>query len=59
MCVGFGVATPAQAHAMAQIADGVIVGSAIVKEININAKAKDLPQRMQRFVAGLVRAVQR
>ncbi len=59
VCVGFGVATPAQAHAMARIADGVIVGSAIVKEININAKAKDLPQRMQRFVAGLVRAVKR
>lgn len=29
--VGFGIHTPQQAHDMAQIADGVIVGSAIVK----------------------------
>ena len=59
VCVGFGVSTPAQASAMARIADGVIVGSAIVKEINSNAKAKDMPRRVQRFVAGLVRAVKR
>ena len=59
VCVGFGVSTPLQARAMARIADGVIVGSAIVKEINNNAKAKDMPRRVQRFVAGLVRAVKR
>jgi tryptophan synthase alpha chain len=29
--VGFGIATPDQAKAMAAVADGVIVGSAIVK----------------------------
>ncbi len=29
--IGFGIATPEQAKAMAQIADGAIVGSAIVK----------------------------
>ena len=31
LAVGFGIATGAQAHAVAQIADGVIVGSALVK----------------------------
>lgn len=31
--IGFGISTPAQAQAMAQCADGVIVGSAIVKII--------------------------
>jgi tryptophan synthase alpha chain len=31
ICVGFGVSTPAQAAAVARIADGVVVGSAIVK----------------------------
>ena len=31
--IGFGVSTPEQARDMAKIADGVIVGSAIVKQI--------------------------
>ncbi|HUR91578.1 MAG TPA: tryptophan synthase subunit alpha [Gemmatimonadaceae bacterium] len=31
VCVGFGISTPAQARAVAQVADGVVVGSAIVK----------------------------
>ena len=31
ICVGFGVSTPTQAAAVARIADGVVVGSAIVK----------------------------
>ena len=29
--VGFGISTPEQAHAMAAVSDGAIVGSAIVK----------------------------
>jgi tryptophan synthase alpha chain len=31
VCVGFGVSTPEQAAAVARIADGVVVGSAIVR----------------------------
>jgi tryptophan synthase alpha chain len=31
ICVGFGVTTPAQAHTVARLADGVVVGTAIVK----------------------------
>ena len=31
--IGFGISTPEQAHDMAQLADGVIVGSAIVRRI--------------------------
>ncbi len=31
ICVGFGVSTPEQAKAVARLADGVVVGSAIVK----------------------------
>ena len=30
ICVGFGVSTPAQAHQVASLADGVVVGSALV-----------------------------
>ncbi|PWH15250.1 MAG: tryptophan synthase subunit alpha [Anaerolineae bacterium] len=33
VCVGFGISTPAQAAAVGQVADGVIVGSACVREI--------------------------
>jgi tryptophan synthase alpha chain len=33
LCVGFGIATPAQAKAVGAIADGIIVGSACVKAI--------------------------
>ncbi|CAN5707897.1 tryptophan synthase subunit alpha [soil metagenome] len=31
VCVGFGISTPAQARTVARMADGVVVGSAIVK----------------------------
>jgi tryptophan synthase alpha chain len=31
VCVGFGVSRPEQAAAVARIADGVVVGSAIVR----------------------------
>jgi tryptophan synthase alpha chain len=31
ICVGFGIATPAQARAVAGLADGVVVGSAVVR----------------------------
>ena len=31
--IGFGIATPEQAHEMAAVSDGAIVGSAIVKII--------------------------
>ncbi len=33
ICVGFGIATPAQAAQVAQLADGVIVGSAIIRRL--------------------------
>ncbi|HEY4217644.1 MAG TPA: tryptophan synthase subunit alpha [Gemmatimonadaceae bacterium] len=42
VCVGFGVSTPEQAAAVARIADGVVVGSAIVRAAgdSIDAAAK-------------------
>src|SRR5690606_9290651 len=36
VCVGFGITTPDQASMVAKAADGVIVGSAIVKQIELN-----------------------
>jgi tryptophan synthase alpha chain len=42
VCVGFGVSTPEQAAAVARIADGVVVGSAIVRAAgeSVDAAAK-------------------
>lgn len=57
VCVGFGVSTPAQARAIARVADGVIVGSAIVKEIRKHEGRKDLVPRVAAFVACLVKAM--
>jgi tryptophan synthase alpha chain len=31
LCVGFGISTPEQAKQVSQIADGVIIGSQIIK----------------------------
>jgi len=54
ICVGFGITTPDQASAVAQSADGVIVGSAIVKQVELHplhaAKA------VRDFVAPLIAA---
>lgn len=57
VCVGFGVSTPDQARMMARVADGVIVGSAIVNEVHKNANAKDLVARVEALVTALVKAV--
>ncbi len=53
ICVGFGVSTPEQVKAMGRIADGVIVGSAIVKEIEKYAGQKDMARCVSRFVGQL------
>lgn len=56
IAVGFGISTPEQAKDVARIADGVVVGSAIVQKINDNADKDDLPARIGDFVAPLVAA---
>jgi len=50
--VGFGISDPAQAGAMAAIADGVVVGSALVKFFEEYA-GTDLKARLTGFVASL------
>ncbi len=56
VCVGFGVKTPEQASAIAQGADGVVVGSALVGAIadSLTAKGKAGPETV-RAVIGLVK----
>lgn len=53
VCVGFGVSDQRQVREIQRIADGVIVGSAIVKKIKENIGEKQLVQNVVRFVRHL------
>jgi tryptophan synthase alpha chain len=55
--VGFGVSTPAQAREVGRIADGVVVGSAIVSRIAEGGSRQARAERVRRFVASLRRAL--
>lgn len=57
IAVGFGISTAEQASEVAQVADAIVVGSAIVQRIAENAAMPDLPERISKFVAPLVAAV--
>ncbi len=54
VAVGFGVSDAAQARRLASVADGVIVGSAIVKII---AEKKNIVPRVSRFAKILAKAI--
>jgi len=54
IAVGFGISTPAQAKAVAEFADAVVVGSAAVKIIEkAAAEGRDPVPAMEEFVASL------
>ncbi|MBX7207924.1 MAG: tryptophan synthase subunit alpha [Verrucomicrobiaceae bacterium] len=57
VCVGFGVSNPDQAAKVAGMADGVVVGSAIVKLIEQNGASADVADKVGAFVKPLVDAV--
>jgi len=57
--VGFGVGTPAQAREVGRLADGVVVGSAIVARIARGGSRKVRAERVRRFVASLAKALER
>ncbi|MFA4889226.1 MAG: tryptophan synthase subunit alpha [Candidatus Omnitrophota bacterium] len=50
LCVGFGVSRRQQVKAIGKVADGVIVGSAIVKKIKENLGQADLVEKTVNFV---------
>lgn len=56
--VGFGISTPEQVKAVGKYADGVIVGSAIVKVIEENIESPDLMKIIGDFVSSLARALE-
>ena len=57
VAVGFGISTPEQAKTVSRFADGIIVGSAIVKIIGENLKSPDLIVRVGDFVSSLAKAL--
>ncbi len=57
ICVGFGVSTPEQARAVAQTADGVVIGSAIVSRVGEWGKEADLAKRLEDFVRPFAEAI--
>jgi tryptophan synthase alpha chain len=57
VAVGFGVATPEDAAKVAAIADGVIVGSAIVKLIATHRQKADMVKQVGGFVRSLKTAM--
>ena len=57
VAVGFGISTPQQARAVAETADAVVVGSAIVNQIAKSGADRNLASRVARFVAPMVKAV--
>ncbi|HOZ46197.1 MAG TPA: tryptophan synthase subunit alpha [Candidatus Hydrogenedentes bacterium] len=59
VAVGFGISTPEQAAEVAGYADGVIVGSAIVRMVGALGDAPDTAARVGSFVKSLVDAAKR
>ncbi len=59
LSVGFGISTPQQARAVAESADAVVVGSAIVNQIAKLGNDRRLAEKIARFVAPMVKAVKR
>ncbi len=57
IAVGFGISNPEQARAVAQSADAVVVGSAIVSQIAEHGKSADLIKIVSEFVHSLAQGV--
>jgi tryptophan synthase alpha chain len=55
VAVGFGVRTPEQARAIARVADGVVVGSALVEIVGLHGEAA--PAHLREYTASLAEAV--
>ena len=53
VCAGFGISKPSQVKEIFQVADGAIIGSAIVKKIKDNLGRPDLIKRVVNFIRSL------
>lgn len=59
VAVGFGISNPEQVALVAAMADGVVVGSAIVSRIGALGDCEELADEIARFAADLIQACQR
>lgn len=57
ICVGFGISTPEQVKEIGKSADGVIVGSAIVKKIDSCKESSNLVTQVCSYVQTLVKSL--
>ena len=57
--VGFGISGPEQAAEVARVADGVIVGSAVVRQLETGEPVEKKLTAVEHFVAGMVAACRR
>src|SRR6266850_2171247 len=57
IAVGFGISNPEQAKLVASVADGVVVGSAVVNQIAEHGKSPDLVAKVSAFVKSLAEGV--
>ncbi|MBA7689837.1 Tryptophan synthase alpha chain [subsurface metagenome] len=57
--IGFGISSPQDAKKASRVADGIIVGSAIIKEITSHTSSDNLVGRVGQMVEKLVRAARR
>lgn len=57
VAVGFGISNPEQAATVAALADGVVVGSAIVRKIGEIGDVPELPSKIADFVRPIAEAV--
>src|SRR5882762_8146626 len=58
IAVGFGISNPEQARLVAQNADAVVVGSAVVNQIAQHGKSRELVKQVSNFVSALVKGVE-
>jgi len=54
--VGFGISNKREARNVARLADGVVIGSAIIRIIEVAGRQK-IPQKVAQFIRGIKRAI--
>jgi tryptophan synthase alpha chain len=57
VAVGFGVQTPEHAKAVAEIADGIVVGTALIKLVDAHRDSPDLAEKAADFTRALKAAI--
>ena len=53
VAVGFGISKPQQAREIARFADGIVIGSAVVRLIDENKNNRDLVKIVSGYISGI------